>query len=296
LDLAGPVLVGGVPFAELAPSALAALCKAARGAEIAVHVPAGLDLPGEGLRVIRVVRLEGPPEPLDDPAAVELAPEDRAAVLQAGALGKAAEAYRAIAPSVPIGVGVGPDQVAANVQAAVTAGLDFVTLYAVRPSAAGGRAAWSELSGWPQIAVLAEATEGLRAINREEDVDLVYFGCVRDGSDAAKALALGATAVMIGQAALIAAGDASPSDPDTGGGPKALDIDQAAERLEHFVGAMLMEASILARSCGKTDVHNLEPEDLRSLGIEASRATGLPLVGRDLVFRNVTTPRAGEIP
>ena len=55
--------------------------------------------------------------------------------------------------------------------------------------------------------------------------------------------------------------------------------------VERFIQAIFMEISILARSCGKTDVHNLEPEDLRSLSIETSRATGMPLVGRDLNFR-----------
>ena len=46
---------------------------------------------------------------------------------------------------------------------------------------------------------------------------------------------------------------------------------------------------MLARCCGKTDVHNLEPEDLRSLSVETSRATGLPLVGRDTVYRAAET-------
>jgi methylamine---glutamate N-methyltransferase subunit C len=41
---------------------------------------------------------------------------------------------------------------------------------------------------------------------------------------------------------------------------------------------------MLARSCGKADVHDLEPEDLRALTLEASLITGVPLVGTNKVF------------
>ena len=142
--------------------------------------------------------------------------------------------------------------------------MDFATLCALRPPEAGAP---------PRIDVLAEAIEALRAINREEDIDLIYFGGVRGGADAAKALAMGASAVMIGEAALIAAG-AGESDAE-----------HVAESVSGFVEATLMEASMLTRCCGKTDVHNLEPEDLRSLTVETSRATGVPLVGSDAVYR-----------
>jgi hypothetical protein len=82
---------------------------------------------------------------------------------------------------------------------------------------------------------------------------------------------------MVGEAALIAAGAGEP------------DADHVAESVAGFVQATLMEASILARCCGKTDVHNLEPEDLRSLTVETSRATGVPLVGSDAVYRHVAS-------
>ena len=161
----------------------------------------------------------------------------------------------------------------------VEAGLDFVTLLTLRPSKAQTSAADAELNALPEIVVLADAVEGLRAINREEDIDLLCFGCIRDGGDTAKALALGAKAVVLGQAALIAAQSV----------PNGAGVDQCAQAVECFMQAVFMEVAILARSCGKTDVHNLEPEDLRSLSIETSRATGMPLVGRDINFRKTIT-------
>ena len=276
LELAGPIVIGGLPLSEPSGRVLAALCRGTRGAGIGLRVPIGVKLPTEDLHLMRVAPLRGRPESIGDASALELAPEDASAALDRDVLRAAADAYRALVPDVPIGVGISPGQVASNVQAAVEGGLDFVTLFAVGPSDGPGSASWVETSGLPQIDVLADAVEGLRAINREEDIDLVYFGCIRGGGDAAKALALGAGAVMIGQAALIAAGAVQDES----------EVDQAAECILRFVRAMLMEASILARGCGKTDVHNLEPEDLRSLTIETSRSTGIPLVGRDVIFRN----------
>jgi methylamine---glutamate N-methyltransferase subunit C len=44
------------------------------------------------------------------------------------------------------------------------------------------------------------------------------------------------------------------------------------------------EIQILARACGKSDVHHLEPEDMRALTLEASLITGVPLAGTNRVF------------
>ncbi|MCS7045045.1 MAG: glutamate synthase-related protein, partial [Gemmataceae bacterium] len=63
-----------------------------------------------------------------------------------------------------------------------------------------------------------------------------------------------------------------------------LEIDAAAERVANWLHAVTSEIQILARACGKRDVHDLEPEDLRALTLEASLITGLPLVGTNKVF------------
>jgi hypothetical protein len=44
---------------------------------------------------------------------------------------------------------------------------------------------------------------------------------------------------------------------------------------------MNMELQMLARGCGKAEVHDLEPEDMRALTLEASMITGIPLAGMD---------------
>ena len=54
-----------------------------------------------------------------------------------------------------------------------------------------------------------------------------------------------------------------------------------AERVRNFLTSMTMEMTVIAKSCGKGNVHNLEPEDLRAVSLEASALTGVPLAGVD---------------
>ena len=63
-----------------------------------------------------------------------------------------------------------------------------------------------------------------------------------------------------------------------------LPIEEAADRVTNFFHAMTSEIQMLARSCGKSDVHDLEPEDLRALTLESSMIAGVPLVGTRHVF------------
>jgi methylamine---glutamate N-methyltransferase subunit C len=60
---------------------------------------------------------------------------------------------------------------------------------------------------------------------------------------------------------------------------KRLVVEEASDRVYNLLTAMTMELQMLARACGKTDVHSLEPEDLAALTVEASAMARVPLAG-----------------
>ena len=62
-----------------------------------------------------------------------------------------------------------------------------------------------------------------------------------------------------------------------------LPIPEAAERVANFLHATTLEVQMLARACGKSNIHDLEPEDMRALTLEAAAITGIPLVGTNWV-------------
>src|SRR5262245_22268615 len=174
----------------------------------------------------------------------------------------------------------------------------------------GGTAAtqdgFIEHVGIPTLPAVRVAVDALRELGMHRKVQLIVSGGIRSGADVAKALALGADAVSIGTAALIALGDNSPElddeyrklgsaagfydDWQAGLDPAGITTqdEELAARLDPVVGGrrlanylrvLTLEAQTLARACGKTHVHNLEPEDLVALTVEAAAMARVPLAG-----------------
>jgi glutamate synthase domain-containing protein 2 len=207
---------------------------------------------------------------------------------------------------VPIFVKIGASRTYYDVALAVKAGADAIVLDGMQGGTAATQEVFIEHVGIPILAAIPQAVESLVELGLHREVQLIVSGGIRTGADVAKALALGADAVSIGVAALIALGDNAPEhdegyraigsaagyydDWQAGLDPAGistqhdelaarLDPVQAGHRLANYLRTLVLETQTLARACGKSHVHNLEPEDLVALTIEAAAMARVPLAG-----------------
>ncbi len=206
----------------------------------------------------------------------------------------------------PIFVKVGGARPYYDVALSVKAGADVVVVDGMQGGTAATQNVFIEHVGQPTLACIRPAVQALQELDMHRKVQLIVSGGVRSGADVAKALALGADAVSIGTAALVALGDNDPhwqedyenlgttagayDDWHEGRDPagittqdpeltKRLDPEVAGRRLANFLKVMTLEAQTIARACGKSHVHNLEPEDLVALTVEAAAMARVPLAG-----------------
>jgi methylamine---glutamate N-methyltransferase subunit C len=206
----------------------------------------------------------------------------------------------------PIYIKVGATRTYYDVKLAVKAGADVVVVDGMQGGTAATQDVFIEHVGIPTLAAIPQAVQALQEMDVHRKVQLIVSGGIRSGADVAKAMALGADAVAIGTAALIALGDNSPryadhykalgsdagfyDDFQAGRDPagittqypelsKNLDPVEGGRRLANYLRVLTMEAQTLARACGKSHLRNLEPEDLVALTVEASAMARVPLAG-----------------
>ena len=210
----------------------------------------------------------------------------------------------------PIYVKIGGARPYFDTTLAVKAGADVVVIDGMQGGTAATQDVFIEHVGQPTLACIRPAVKALQDLDMHRDVQLIVSGGIRTGADVAKALALGADAVSIGSAALIALGDNDPrweeeyrklgttagayDDWHEGRDPAGittqdpelmsrLDPIAGGRRLRNYLKVMTLEAQTIARACGKSHVLNLEPEDLCALTIEASAMAGVPLAGTNWI-------------
>jgi glutamate synthase domain-containing protein 2 len=210
----------------------------------------------------------------------------------------------------PIYVKVGASRPYYDVALAVKAGADAVVLDGMQGGTAATQEVFIEHVGLPTLAAIRPAVQALQDLGLHRKVSLIVSGGIRNGADVAKCLALGADAVSIGTAALIALGDNDPHREDeyrklgtTAGAyddwhegrdpagittqdrvlAQRLDPIIAGRKLANYLSVLTLEAQTIARACGKSHVHNLEPEDLVALTVEAAAMAQVPLAGTNWI-------------
>ncbi len=206
----------------------------------------------------------------------------------------------------PIYVKVGATRTYYDVKLAVHAGADVVVVDGMQGGTAATQEVFIEHVGIPTLAAIPQAVQALQELGVHRKVQLIVSGGIRSGADVAKAMALGADAVAIGTAALIALGDNDPrwqaeyealgttagayDDFQDGKDPAGIttqdpelqmrfDPVEGGRRLANYIRVLTMEAQTIARACGKAHLQHLEPEDLVAVTIEAAAMARVPLAG-----------------
>ena len=208
---------------------------------------------------------------------------------------------------VPIQLKLGAARVYDDVRMAAKTGPDSIYIDGMEGGTGAGPHVASEETGVPGIAAIRQARRAIEDVGKSDEISLIYAGGIRNGADVAKALALGADGVAIGHAAMMALNcnkDIPEADYAKELGVEAgycyhchtgrcpvgvatqdpalrarLNPDEGAERVYNFLHTLTMECQMMARACGKTNIHSLEPEDLAALTMEASALAQVPLAG-----------------
>jgi glutamate synthase domain-containing protein 2 len=211
---------------------------------------------------------------------------------------------------VPIYIKIGATRTYYDVKLAVKAGADVVVLDGMQGGTAATQEVFIEHVGIPTMAALPQAVQALQEMGMHRKVQLIVSGGIRNGADVAKCMALGADAVAIGTAALIALGCNHPKFQEAyekiGSAPgfyddyhegkcpagistqdeelmRVLDPELGGRRLANYLNCITLEAQTIARACGKSHLHNLEPEDLVALNVEAAAMARVPLAGTNWI-------------
>ncbi|MCI6004853.1 MAG: glutamate synthase-related protein [Blautia sp.] len=187
----------------------------------------------------------------------------------------------------PIGIKIAAGRIEKDLEFCVYAEPDFITIDG-RGGATGSSPFFlREATSVPTIYALHRARKYLDSVG--SDISLIITGGLRVSSDFAKAIAMGADAVAIASAALIAAACQQYRICGTGMCPAGvatqdpslrarLNPDAAAARVGNFLNVSLEELKTFARITGHKDLHNLSVEDLVTINREISEYTSIPHV------------------
>ncbi|MFZ4517988.1 MAG: glutamate synthase-related protein [Microthrixaceae bacterium] len=189
---------------------------------------------------------------------------------------------------IPVGVKLSAQHIEADLDAALTIGVDYVILDGRGGGTGAAPLIFRDNISVPTVPALARARRHLD--RHAPEVTLVATGGIRTPADMAKALALGADAVAVSNAALQAIGcvgmrachtDRCPvgiatQDPEL---RARLPVQEAAERLDRFLRAATELIGVLAGACGHRRLADLNPDDLTTFDRDLHHLTGVAYAG-----------------
>ena len=193
---------------------------------------------------------------------------------------------REITEGAPIGTKIGCGDVKADVKVLVDSGVDFIALDGFGGGTGATNLYVRDNVGIPIFAALPQAYQTLQELEVKDRISLIAGGGLRKSADFAKCLALGADAVYIGTAALIAINCQQYRVCYTGLCPtgiatqdpklmEQLDLEEGINKLSNFIELSTEEVANLTRIVGKNNVGTLSNEDLISANRELSLITGV---------------------
>lgn len=184
----------------------------------------------------------------------------------------------------PIGIKIAAGRIEKDLEFCVFAGPDFITIDGRGGATGASPKLIRDAASVPTIYALYRARKYLDEVGA--DMELVITGGLRVSSDFAKALAMGADAVAIASAALIAAACQQYRICGTGMCPvgvatqdealrRRLPMDAAAQRVANFLNVSLEEIKTFARITGHHNIHDMDVDDLCTISREISEFTNI---------------------
>lgn len=192
---------------------------------------------------------------------------------------------RKVTSGVPIGAKIGCGNIEKDIQVLVDAGVDFIALDGFGGGTGATEFYARENVGIPIFAALPRAFRVLTDRGVKDKISLIAGGGLRTAADFAKCLALGADAVYIGTAALIAINCEQYRICETGLCPtgitthnpalvKQLDVEEGVDKLSNFIKLSTQEIANLTRIVGKDNVNKLDSDDLVAMNKDLAVITG----------------------
>lgn len=185
----------------------------------------------------------------------------------------------------PIGIKIAAGRIERDLEYCVYAEPDFITIDGRGGATGSSPLLLREATSVPTIYALYRARKYLDSV--KSDISLVITGGLRVSSDFAKALAMGADAVAIASAALIAAACQQYRICGSGNCPVGIatqdpklrarmKVDASAKRVANFLNVSTNELKTFARITGHHSVHDLTVDDLVTINREISEYTNIP--------------------